>query len=205
MDLIEIEQHKLIVEKGKELLKVCFKSEIDYLQNLIDDSKSKIDEHNNRELTVFDITQKEKGIWNRTVNGIIWYKYYKPILNKNIIPVEDFIPCEDHAVHYTYEGNNETYYDEEKYCEDCRKKCDEEDKAWEKNQKTIERFSLECKDACRKTIFSEDLMLKYILLIRKGRNRHYQEPLLLAIKATIRTEILKTFQEQNQKSITKYI
>jgi hypothetical protein len=139
------------------------------------------------------------------VKKIVWFKYYKKATEKLKVD-DDFIPCENHKELFIYnDGEEEWFYNEEKYCDSCKKeqfKIDEEIKNSYKKQNKIRD---ECKKACKKTVFTEDLMLKYILLIRKGRNRHYQEPLLLAIKATIRTEILKTFQEQNQKSITKYI
>ena len=71
---IEIEQHKLIIKYSKELLKVCFKNDIDYLQKIIKKSEEIIKDYNNTNLTVTDITKKEQGIWKAAVKKIVYGK-----------------------------------------------------------------------------------------------------------------------------------
>ena len=63
----------------------------------------------------------------------------------------------------------------------------------------------EFKKACNKTYFNNDLMMKFILLSRRVRNGDINKDLHLAIKDIIHIQIKKTFQEQNEELIKKYI
>ncbi len=58
---------------------------------------------------------------------------------------------------------------------------------------------------CDNTLFCEKLIHRNILLSRKTKNKIKLNPLEKALKQSIKTEILKTFQEQNKELINKYI
>lgn len=210
MELIEIEQHKLIVKNCKELIKVSLENDIDYLQNIINKSKNIIDNYNNENLTIVDVTKKESGLWKSTIKKVVYGKYYNPIiknLDNHYDRSEDFeYACEEHKDIYNHkDGTQEWFYNVDKFCPTCKKEYLKREKETKDFYKNIENIKSEFRDSCNKTIFCKDLRLKCILLNRKIPNQYKVEPLLLAIKETIHTEILKTFQNQNQKLITKYI
>lgn len=210
IELIEIEQHKLIVEKCNELLKVCFKNDVDYLQKILKKSKKKIQDYNDKSLTIIDIRKKELGIWKSTIKKVVHGKYYNPIiknLDRYYDGSEDFeYLCEEHKEIYTCaDGTKDWFYNVDKFCSNCKKEYLKREKKTKDFYDHKENIKTEFKNACDNTIFCKDLMLKYILLNRKLSNYNNQQPLLFAIKDTIHIEILKTFQNQNQKLITKYI
>jgi len=207
---IEIEQHKLIIKYSKELLKVCFKNDIDYLQKIIKKSEEIIKDYNNTNLTVTDITKKEKGIWKAAVKKIVYGKYCNHIIKKiqdkiSELYNDDYI-CDDHKDLYTSsDGTKDWFYNVDKFCDTCKKEHVKRDIEQKKYQEKIDNIREEFKKACNKTFFSYDLMLKFILLNRKIENICKTEPLQLAIKETIHNEILNTFQNQNKELIIKYI
>ena len=210
MEAIEIEQHKLIVKNCKELLKVSLENDIDYLRNIINKSKNIIDNYNNENLTIVDVTKKEIGLWKSTIKKLVYGRYYNSIIKKidsHDDRSEDFeYACEEHKDIYTYrDGAQDWFFNVDKFCSTCKKeylKRDNETKIYYQNELNIQ---IEFKNACNNTIFCKDLRLRYILLNRRIPNKYKVEGLLLSIKDTIHTEILKTFQEQNEILITKYI
>lgn len=211
MEVIEIEQHKIIVNKCTELLKVCLKKDYDILKNILDNSKNKIDNYNNKNLTIVDVTKQEKSLWSSTIKKVVYGKYYNPIkkyLDNNFNDRSedtDYI-CKEHKEIYTYEdGTQEWFYNEKKFCNSCKKEYLKRTKETDDFYKKKDAIKTEFKTACNNTKFSNDLMLKCILLNRKIPNKYKVEGLFLAIKETIHTEILTTFQNQNKKLITKYI
>jgi len=210
MELIEIEQHKLIINNCKKLLNVSFENDIDYLTNIINKSKNIINKYNNENLTIVDVTKKESGLWNSTIKKLVYGKYYNPIIkkiNKHYDTSQDFeYACEEHKGIYTYEdGTEDWFFNVDKFCSICKKEYLKRKNETKKHYKKIEKIKIKFKNACNNTIFCKDLRLKCILLNRRIPNHDKVEPLLLAIKDTIRNEILKTFQEQNEILITKYI
>lgn len=210
MDLVEIEQHKLIVEKGKELLNVALYKDFDYLKSMIEFSKSIIDYYNNTNITVEDISNKENGIWNSIIKHIVCGHFYNPIINKMPEQVDrtddiEYI-CKDHFLLYTYEdGTEEWLYDTDKFCKSCKKELLKRQKEYFDFIDEKDKIRDEFKKACDITVFCDDLKAKCILLIRKKTSSSDSDPLFLAIKNAIRTEILSTFQNQNKKLINKYL
>jgi len=211
MELIEIEQHKLIVQNCKELLRVSLQNDVDYLRNIIEKSTNIIDKFNNENLTIVDVSKTEIGSWTSTIKKVVYGKYYNAIINSlnkhNYDRSDDYeYICEEHKIFYTHKDGSEGWsYDVDKFCITCKKeylKRERESIDYYTNKKNIKT---EFKNACNNTVFCKDLMLKYILLNRRIPNQYKVEPLLLAIKDTIHTEILKTFQRQNKILITKYI
>ena len=67
-----------------------------------------------------------------------------------------------------------------------------------------EKIKEEFKKACDNTEFPEYLKLKNIFLNRKITNQYKLKPLEIALKDTIHTEILITFQKQNKELLIKY-
>jgi hypothetical protein len=209
MEAIEIEQHKLIIKNGNELLKVLLLCDVDFLQNIISKSKNIIDNYNNSNLTIVDVSKQETGIWKSTIKKVVYGKYYNSIIKKigRYYDDDDFnYVCDEHRTYYTCDdGSEDWFYNVDIFCITCKKEHLKREQDAKKFYKKIDDIKDELKNACNKTIFSKDLKLKCILLNRRIQNQYKVEPLFLAIKETIHIQILKTFQEQNEILITKYI
>lgn len=204
--MIEIEQHKLIVEKSKELLDVCLDDDREYIKSVIEKSQQKINDFNEKNLTVVDFFKKELGSWSSTVKKIIYAKYCNPII--------DSIDFKDESENYEYmcekhkiydDSFDDWFFDLKDLCESCKNEYYKREKNYIDFYKKKQKIFNEFKNACEKTNFSEELKAKYILLNRKVEDIYKLKPLEKSIKEVIRIEILKTFQKQNQELITKYL
>ena len=75
MDILEIEQHRLVLKRAESLMKVAFDSDKQYLKNIISNSKGMIDNFNKENLTVLDVSNIERGRWVFSTNALIHNKY----------------------------------------------------------------------------------------------------------------------------------
>ena len=145
---LEIERHKLIVERSKKLIGVLHGEDEETVQSIMKASKAALDKYNTENRTVIDITKTEDGLWRGNVKKLVLGKFTE------------------------YFANGRRHNDK----------------------------SLEFEDACGSTTFPDELKLKYILLHRQVKWPNLN-PLQLALKETIHTEILTVFQNQNQQLI----
>ena len=205
MDILEIEQHKLVLKRAKSLMKVAFDSDKQYLNNIISNSKGIIDNFNKENLTVLDVSNIERGRWVFSTNALIHNKYCKPIIEKMTIefPPEDECFCKEH---YQYdEYLSEYIWQVDDFCDKCKKEydkqCKEEEDFIRKKDIIIKEFS----EAIKNNMWDEDLRLRCILFRRQIRNRHKLNPLERALDETIKIEIIVDFYNKNKELITKYL
>jgi hypothetical protein len=176
MDLVDIENHKMIVEKTNSLLIHLDGVDKDFLEAIKKRSKDKIDSFNNKNLLVCDISKTERGRFNATVKRIVLAKYYEPI--KGSLK-SDILSCTKCTLNFD--------------CDDCIEKRGE-----------MSFLYWEFSNACDNTIFSDYIRSKYALAKRKQKIKNTPDALEGAILEAIRIEILNTFLNKNSKLITKY-
>jgi hypothetical protein len=203
MDIIEIEKHKLIIKNSKNLISVVFDNDKSILTDIIIRSEKALEEVNNTELTIVDPTKTEIGRFSKVIKSIINTRFVKPLLRDDSSDyLYDFI-CNEH---YIFDINSrESFYEAESLCCSCRKKIIDSDIETDRLYEEEWNMKNEFKKACNKLLLEKDLCLKHILLSRKFGVYPDANPLAKSIKDTIKNEIIKAFQEQNEELITKYI
>ena len=185
----DIEQHKLILEKGKELLKVAFDSDKDLISNIINNSKNVVDNYNTEKLTVTDVSNKENGLWKSTLK--IREKYNFEYDDEDILCGNCLYSLQE-------------IFEDVKYCSFCEPKIEQNKKIKEKYYNEIEILKDLYLKSIEKTNFSSDLKYKYILLTRKiGRYYQFATEIQKTIKESLRLQIIRNYQEQNQELINK--
>jgi len=207
MESVLIEQHKLITERCKDLINVSLDEDVVFLRQILNKSKKELDEHNNENLTVVDVTSKESGIWRIVIKNVIYGRHINSLVGKLSKHIEhdlvDFVCDGDKMYDKKNTWNDGWYYYEDKLCNTCKNKLEKIERKNLCIENNIQKIRDDFHEACNKTIFDKDLKLKYVLLSRNIKN-HKPNPLETAIKETIHNEIAKTFQEQNEKLIIKY-
>ena len=202
---IDIEQHKFVVDRATELLKVALKRDIEYIKSIIQISQDVIDIYNKKNLTIVDPTKRELGLFSSKVKAVVLGRYFNP-LEREMIASR---PYRDEYEYLCDECEKKTeydeYYDESKFCETCKYELNKRSKEISESYKQRDKIKAEFSEACDKIVFSDDLMSKSILLSRNITDHSKLNPLQIAIRDVIHNEIIKAFQEQNQKLITKYL
>lgn len=180
--LLEIERHKLIVERSKKLIEILHGEDAETVQSIMKGSKAALDKYNTENRTVIDITKTEDGLWRGNVKKVVVGKFTKYFRGSTrVIRLKIGGDCCDHL---------------DSYCLECQQKEDE----FFSKRITDDAKRAIFSNACDSTEFPEDLKLKYILLCRSAQWPNLN-PLQLALKETIHTEILTVFQNQNQQLI----
>lgn len=215
-------QHELIVKRCKSLMEVCVPEDVSFIQGILDKSQAIVDDNNKNKKTVTDITNTERSKWMAAVNIILDHKFCKKLAfdwtdfhysSSTYIESGDFYCKECTEKRHKHNASQvgiswmykEYFYMRENICDDCAIKYDSllerADMARDKVDELYEDF----KESVDKTIFPEDLMINHIFTGRKYRNNSEgNRTLIKAVRDTIKTEIIKTFQEQNQEFLTKY-
>jgi len=213
----DIEQHKLILEKGKELLKVAFDSDKHLISEIVNKSKNIIDNYNTEKLTVADVTKWEKGTFKGVTKTILKPYFFKDYLvryekkcfdagyienlhNSDLIcdNCKEIRVCESE-----YGKHNISFIKEiEELCVNCKQKAIITYDLYEKLNNEYDEVDRVFKESIENTDFSIELMNKYILLNRKKNDVNYD--LEKAIRDNLRLQIIKEYQEQNQNLINKY-
>lgn len=114
--MIEIEQHKIIVELSKKLLNVCFDSQKDIIKNLIKNSKNEINNFNSKELTVVDASKSELGLFKSAVKKIIYGKFLNVIIskiNKDDYNEDDYYYKKDEIRNEFKNACNKTFFEKD--------------------------------------------------------------------------------------------
>jgi hypothetical protein len=207
MELLELEQHRLVLERANLLIQVAFDSDKEYLKTMISNSKTIIDNFNKENLTVLDVDVVEDGKWRGAVKIMVRSEYARPIVKemeyKRPHYKEEDSFCKEH---YQYDEIYKGFFwEEEQYCEKCKLELKRQKKESESYYSKIHKVEREFYVACDNTVFEEDLRLKYILFKRQIKNKHKLTPLETTLNKTLRNEIIKTFQNQNKELITKYL
>lgn len=187
-DLIDIERHKIIVEKAEDLLKYITEFDRDSVEEIVNSTKRILDNYNNKHLTVVNITNTEKGKWISFLKCVVFAKYFNhAFISRYPRHIGRWNNSKEDKV-YLLMYFRQARKNKAKYGITRR---NEAEKKGEINA-TIEN-----------TIYDDDLKHKYILLRRK-----YTYPkttnLSAAITDSIRFEVLKSYHEQNQELINKY-
>mgnify|MGYP001329888024 CR=1 FL=1 len=210
---IDIEQHKFVVDRATELLQVALSKDIEYIKSIIHISQEAIDSYNKKNLTIADPTKRELGLFSSKVKSVICGRYFNPLEREMIAsrPVSDVYEylcdeCEKKKEYDTdYDGVEYEYYDECKFCKTCKNEYHKRREEISASYKQRDKIKAEFSEACDKTLFCDDLRSKSILLSRNITDHSKLNPLQIAIRDVIHNEIIKAFQEQNQKLITKYL
>ena len=204
MKTLITDQHKMVIQRCRELLNVAFDQDKETLKEILERSQKAIIKYNNNHLTVIVVSKTETGTWNSTIKKVITGRFVNKILSQheNKIYRDDFEYICDNDKVWNEDHTDWSLPDD--LCEDCQKECDirkrKENESYEKCDNIASKFN----KACENTIFPEDLKLKYILLCRRISHRTKLDSLELAIKDSIHTEIIKIFQEENIKLISNY-
>lgn len=210
MDIIDIEKHKLIVSKTKELLILLNGSDFDFVKLINEKSSRIINNYNNENLTIVDASKTELGIFNSNIKKMVYANYLNPYI-KNIKPPVDYsekfeeYACIEHYVPYTYDdGSIELYYNVSKFCLKCKNEYEKRLIPYENYIKQISKITNIFSNACDKTKFPKDLILKQILFRRKINNKYKLNSLEKALKETLQQQMLIHFENKNKKLILKY-
>lgn len=201
---LDVERNKLIVSRCNKLLEVCLDSEKETIETIRDNAKYKLDEYNNKKITVVNPTNREIGRWKASVRALIKNRFLKQIEDRKVYTKEeyDFI-CESHRI-YDESKHDVWFYDYENACDSCRSRIDEIENSWKAHYDLVNKAKDEFYKAIDNTILEDKLMERFVLVGRKIK-RSDNNPLEKPIRESIHTQFLKEFQEQNKELITKYL
>jgi len=196
--------------------------DVSFIQGILDKSQAIVDENNKKNKTVTDITNTERSKWIVALERILSHKFCKQLAYdwmdfeyNSIVDIErgDFY-CEEctrkRAEHKAREERlsriyRKYFYMRENICDDCSVKYNLLAERYYRAEAKVDELYEDFKKSVDKTIFPEDLMINHIFTGRKYRNNNEgNRTLIKAVRETIKTEIIKTFQEQNQEFLTKY-
>lgn len=209
--LIENQRHKLIIEKGKEFLKVAFDSDKEGVKKIIATSKNCLTKFNKKEFTIVDLTEVEKRRFITSTKRIIVGQFVNSKareLGKKISEYKTCKDCEKHKEHSLWLGVKEWHVDYDKLCVKCQNYFYGIDRKIKLTNNLVDKIEQEFLDACLKTVFSSDLRNRYVMYKRmKINNGGYYKSNFLdrAIADSLKIEVMSVFQEQNKQLITKYI
>lgn len=201
---LDVERNKLIVSRCNKLLEVCLDSEKETIETIRDNAKYKLDEYNNKKITVVNPTNKEKGRWKMSARALIKNRFLKQIEDKMVYTKGEFdFICESHRI-YDESKHDAWFYDYENTCDSCRSRIDEIKTSWKAHYDLVNKAKDEFYKAIDNTILEDKLMERFVLVGRKIK-RSDNNPLEKTIRESIHTQFLKEFQEQNKELITKYL
>lgn len=196
-------QHELIIQRCKSLIDVCMPEDISFLEAIIEKSRYHLDNYNKSKRTISDPTNTELGVWKASVKKIVLGKFYNEIYKEKYLPMidknEEQISLCSRCLHIYNDEN--LFLD---FCEDCSKEYDKMLDVDHKICDEMESVKSHIKDACDRTVFSENLMLDFILLGRDYNKQSTKDALEKSIRDAIKNEVIATFQEQNKELLTKY-
>jgi hypothetical protein len=208
MNLQLAEQHKVIVERCKDLLQVILIEDKDVINEIMNKSQLKIDNYNKDNSTVINPTKYELSTFKSTAKRVVNGKYSNVFIRTLEKPKyeSDYLDylC-DKEQKQKYEGSNWVYeyYDSELFCDKCKNEYNDRQKYSYEYQDEKNRIINEFQNACENTHFEEDLRLRSISLSRSITN-HNPTELQKVLKKQIHNEILIAFEQQNKELISKY-
>jgi hypothetical protein len=207
MNLQLAEQHKIIVERCKNLLQVVLNEDKDIVNEIMNKSQSKINNYNQENSTIVDATKYELSTFKRTAKRVVNGKYANvliKLLKKPFYQEESEYLC-DKEQQQTYDKGsyNYKYYDYDLFCDKCKKESDKRRKENDEYEDEVKRILNEFENACEVTFFTEDLKAKSISLSRSITN-HNPTELQKVLKNQIHKEMLVAFQQQNKELLSKY-
>jgi hypothetical protein len=209
MNLELAEQHKMIVEKSKELLKVILIQDKDLVTEIMNKSQSKIDNYNQKNLTIIDATKTEIGLFNSMVKRIIEGKYINPLVKSIIKPKDEddfdyLCDLEEMQVIKYEDYEDDFYYDFNLFCDSCRKEYNERLKLCGEYKLKIETIISEFKNACSNTVFTDNLKSRKISLTRSIVVKHEPTEVQKILAKEIHKEVFFVFEQQNKDLLKKY-
>jgi hypothetical protein len=209
MNLMLAEQHKLIVERCKNLIQVLLIQDKDIVLEIMKKSQSKIDNFNQENLTIIDPNKTEIGLFNSMVKRIIEGKYINPLIKPIIKPKNeddfDYLCDKEELQVMKYEDfEDDYYYDFNLFCDSCRKEYNERIKLVEEYKLQVETIVKEFKDACSNTVFTDDLKLRKISLSRSIIDKYEPTEVQKILVKEIHKEVFLVFEEQNKELLKKY-
>ena len=211
MEKINLElaqQHKLIVEKCDDLLKVLQIEDKDIINSIMNKSKLQIEKYNQENSTIVDANKIEIGFFNGMVKKIISKKYITPSVNLFFKPKSrDFFDylCDKEELQFDeWQGEPCEYYDYNLFCKTCKKEYFDRDKLLDEYYLKINSIKEEFKTACDNTIFPDDLIKRSVSLSRSIIIKYDPTELQKILKKEIHKEALIVFEEQNKDLLKKY-
>ena len=203
------QQHKLIVEKCNDLLKVLQIEDKDIINAIMNNSKLQIEKYNQENSTIVDATKTEIGLFNSMVKRIIEGRYINPLVKSIIKPKDEdhfdyLCDLEEMQVIKYVDYEDEFYYDFNLFCDSCRKEYNERLKLYGEYKLKIETIISEFKNACDNTIFPDHLIKRSVSLSRSIIIKYDPTELQKILKKEIHKEALIVFEEQNKDLLKKY-
>jgi hypothetical protein len=209
MNLQLADQHKIIVERCKDLLQVVLTEDKDIVTQIMNKSQSKIDNYNQENSTIIDATKTEIGLFNGMVKRIIEGKYINKLIKQIIEPEEaydfDYLCDKEEKQLTQYEDfEDEYFYEPDLFCETCKKEFNERLNLLDEYRLKVKNIQEEFKNACNNTVFTDDLKLKKISLTRSIVVKYDPTEVQKILAKEIHKEIFLVFQEQNKELLSKY-
>ncbi len=203
------QQHKLIVEKCNDLLKVLQTEDKDIINSIMNKSKLQIEKYNQENSTIVDATKTEIGLFNGMVKRIIEGRYINPLVKSIIKPKDeddfDYLCDLEEMQEIKYEDYEDVfYYDFNLFCDSCRKEYNERVKLYGEYKLKIKTIISEFKTACDNTIFPDDLIKRSVSLSRSIIIKYDPTELQKILKKEIHKEAFIVFEEQNKDLLKKY-
>jgi hypothetical protein len=208
MNLQLAEQHKLIVERCKDLLQVVFIEDKDIVKEIMNKSQLKVEEYNNENSIVINPTKYELSTFKSTAKRVVNGKYANVFIKTLEKPKyeDDYLDylCdkEKKEKHENITWDYE-YYNPDSFCDKCKEEFYKRQKSSYEFQDEKSRIINEFQNACENTYFEDDLKLRSISLSRSivfGNPTELQK----VLKKKIHQEILLAFEQQNKELLKKY-
>ena len=208
MNLQLAEQHKVIVERCKDLIQVVFIEDKDIVKEIMNKSQLKVEEYNNENSIVINPTKYELSTFKSTAKRVVNGKYANVFIKTLEKPKyeDDYLDylCdkEQKEKHENITWDYE-YYNPDSFCDKCKEEFYKRQKSSYEFQDEKSRIINEFQDACGNTYFEDDLKLRSISLSRSivfGNPTELQK----VLKKKIHQEILLAFEQQNKELLKKY-
>ena len=157
------DQHKIIVERCKDLLQVVLTEDKDIVTQIMSKSQSKVEDFNKENSTIIDATKTEIGLFNSMVKRIIEGKYINKIIRQIIEPEHaydfDYLCDKEEKQLTQYEDfEDEYFYEPDLFCDTCKKEFNERLNLLDEYTLKVETIIREFKTACNNTVFKDSLI-----------------------------------------------
>jgi len=203
------DQHKIIVERCKDLLQVVLTEDKDIVTQIMSKSQSKVEDFNKENSTIIDATKTEIGLFNSMVKRIIEGKYINKIIRQIIEPEHaydfDYLCDKEEKQLTQYEDfEDEYFYEPDLFCDTCKKEFNERLNLLDEYRLKVKNIREEFKNACNNTVFTDDLKLRKISLTRSIVVKHDPTEVQKILAKEIHKEVFLAFEQQNQELLLKY-
>lgn len=203
IDYLDIENHKIIIRKGLDLIPFLNDEDKNSLNSIINNSKNILKELTKENNIALNATKREIEVFKISSKRYIRTDFIEPSCER-VKQIDDSLSSIKNICN-TCRDNEENYiYGTYDLCSNCQDKVNYINKIYYVQWDRRKIIKNEFFNALDNTVYPKELIGRWILLRRKINSNDNTKHLEHALKGFIRDEIINEFREQNKQLIKKY-